>query len=81
MITVEVDDITIKETTYPILKKDSKGLIVLFSDENKGVVVRPDKGTVVRPDAEGGMQIGYSSSNWCEANFVPFNGTIMLYNL
>ena len=73
MITVEVKENNIE--TYPILKIDSKGLIVLFIAKNKGTVLRP---AIYRDDA---ALIGHYSEEWTESLFMLFTSTIQLFNL
>jgi len=59
---------------YPLLKQVETGsdkLIVLFTKEEAGVVVFSER--KIQP-------IGYTSSEWMEADFNNFTGTIELSN-
>lgn len=61
-----------KERKYPYIgiHEIHMGLIVLFSKQNKGTVLQPDKS----------YSIGEYSHTWVESNFKPFEGTVELSN-
>jgi len=65
------------KTQYPLLKIDNEGLIILFTKEESGVVIR--KETKPQPDTYQ-RYVGEFSDSWNESLFEIFTGKITLEN-
>jgi hypothetical protein len=69
-ITIQKAEEQKPESKYPYFGISDEGQIVLFTSEQKGVLVVPhDKSS---------FKAGYSCGSWVEENFEPFYGTIKI---
>ena len=57
--------------TYPSLMRGNKGLIILFTNPEVGVVMHA---------GDSAWRVGSYSDDWIMANFSYYNGTITLSN-
>jgi hypothetical protein len=59
-----------KITSYPCLKTNNLGMIILFTSENTGTVIVKDNLSI--------WSLGYYSTAWNETSFKNFQGSITI---
>ncbi|MDE1866976.1 MAG: hypothetical protein KGI08_04605 [Thaumarchaeota archaeon] len=61
------------ESSYPMMKEDKYGLVVLFSSERVGTVIYV-------PSATFCYRLGYYSTTWFKEDFKEFHGQLIMEN-